>query len=154
MNLEKFMECSKNLTDTELKDIRNYINRELNKRSKIDKPVFDPKNPHRGRTFYFMDRGVAESFFEKYQSKHIVCANGIKVEAFRYFRSIPFFVDYIRDAPEKWKAKVILCLDMTTFKEIKGIYKLSKYKVEKYRSDGSKHYYSPDDTYIVEEVEE
>lgn len=154
MNLEKFMECSKNLTETELKDIRNYINRELNRRSKIDKPVYDSKNPHRTRTFYFTDQEIAISFFDKYEPKHIVHSNGLKTGAGILFRDLRYLFRYPEPVtPEDWRAKVTICLDMTTFKEIKDTYKLSKFRREKYRKDGSKYYYSPDSTYIVEEVE-
>lgn len=154
MNLETFVDLSKNCTDEELKDIRNYINRELNRRSKIDKPVYDSKNPHRTREFYFTDRELAISFFDKYESKHIVHSNGLKTGAGILFRDLVYCFTYPKPVtPEDWRAKVTICLDMTTFKEIKNTYKLSKFRREKYRKDGSKYYYSPDSAYVVEEVQ-
>lgn len=150
MNLEKFMECSKNLTDEELKDIRNYINRELNRRSNVGKVYQDPRHPHRRRTFFFLDEKTMDRFIAKYFEKF-----GIDRWSswWCHYCNDPNYRKIHRFEPDGCYGHVTAAITKEDVEDIASSFSIKKYIVTRKRMDGTKYNAAPDCSYIVEKSE-
>lgn len=149
MNLEKFVECSKNLTDDQLKEIRNFINKELLRRANTGKKYKGIRTPHSKRNFYFMDRDLYEKFVSNYQERLQKTTSHCELrrDVMRAYYA----------EPENWYGRVTLDITKTEFEVIRNKYNLRQFKriVSRYVC-GEEYIYNaaPRCTYIVEEVEE
>lgn len=150
MNLEKFMECSKNLTDAELKDIRNYINRELNRRNNVGKVYQDPRHPHRRRKFFFLDEKTMDRFIAKYFEKYTSDEWSLWYE---YYNN-PRFPKIYEFVPDWCYGHVTVSITKEDVEDIASSFSIKKFIVTRKRMDGTEYNAAPNCSYIVEEAKE
>lgn len=149
MDLEMFIECSKNLTDDQLKEIRSFINKELLRRANAGKKYHGIRTYHSKRNFYFLDQDLYEKFVSDYQEplQKTTSYCELRRDAIRKFYA----------EPENWYGRVTLDITKTEFEAIRNKYNLRQFKrIESSYICGKEYIYNNAlrCTYIVEEVKE